>query len=59
MYTVKLIKKNGFDCNWTTLFIGRQYKLISRLEVTNYAVDYIGNYPNVNDQDILELAWEQ
>ncbi|ENQ3107219.1 DUF2247 family protein [Bacillus cereus] len=59
MYTVEIIKKNGFDCNWTTLFIGRQFKLISSLEVTNYAVTYLENNPTVNSEDILELAWEQ
>ena len=59
MYTVDIIKKNKLDNNWTTLFIGRQFKLITSLEVTNYAVAYLENNPNVNDGDILELAWEQ
>jgi hypothetical protein len=59
MYTIEIIKKNKFNYNWITLFIGRQFKLISFTEVTNYAVAYLENNPNVNDQDILELAWEQ
>lgn len=59
MYKIEIIKKNGFNCNWTTLFIGRQFKLISSLEVTNYAVEYLENNPNVNNEFILELAWEQ
>ena len=40
------------------MFIGRQFKLISSLEVTNYAVEYLKNNPNVNNE-FLELAWEQ
>lgn len=41
------------------LFIGRQFKLISSQEVTNYAVNYLGNKFNIKDENILELAWEQ
>ncbi|KUP36569.1 DUF2247 family protein [Bacillus halotolerans] len=59
MYTVEIIKKNEFECNWITLFIGRQFKLISSQEVTNYAVNYLGNNLNIKDENILELAWEQ
>lgn len=54
-----IITKNGFDCNWSTLFVGRQFNLISALEVTNYAVKYLENNPNANNELILELAWEQ
>ncbi|WFE14106.1 DUF2247 family protein [Bacillus atrophaeus] len=43
MYSVQIIKKNEFECNWISLFIGRQFKLISSLEVTNYAVNYVEN----------------
>lgn len=59
MYKIEVIKKNVFDCNWTTLFVGRQLKLISSLEVTKYAVKYLENDPTINDEHILELAWEQ
>lgn len=59
MYTIKIIKKNQFDCNWTTIYIGRQFKLISSLEVTNYATAYLENNPDIENSDILELAWEQ
>ena len=59
IYTIQIIKKNNFNYNWNTLFIGRQYKLITSIEVTNYAVAYLDNNPNVKDDDILELAWEQ
>lgn len=58
MYSVEIIIKNGFNCNWATFFIGRKYKLISTIDVTNYAVRYIENNPAVNDNNILELAWE-
>ncbi|MBR0622538.1 DUF2247 family protein [Bacillus pumilus] len=59
MYKIEIITKNGFDCNWSTLFVGRQFNLISALEVTNYAVKYLENNPNANNELILELAWEQ
>lgn len=59
MYKVEIIKENAFDCNWTTLLVGRRLKLISSLEVTKYAVKYLENDPTVNDDLILELAWEQ
>ena len=59
MYTVKIIEKNQFECNWTTVYIGRQFKLISSLEVTNYATAYLENNPDNENSDILELAWEQ
>ncbi|MDG0764345.1 DUF2247 family protein [Bacillus halotolerans] len=58
MYTVEIIKKNEFECNWITLFIGRQFKLISSQEVTNYA-DYLENNIMIRDGNILELSWEQ
>ncbi|MCL6427819.1 DUF2247 family protein [Bacillus subtilis] len=41
------------------LFIGRQFKLISSQEVTNYAVNYLGNKFNIKDEKILESTWEQ
>ncbi|WP_350252270.1 DUF2247 family protein [Bacillus halotolerans] len=59
MYTVEIIKKNEFECNWITLFIGRKFKLISSQEVTNYAVNHLENNPNIKNENILELAWEQ
>lgn len=59
MYTIKIMKKNEFDCNWTTLFVGRRFKLISSLEVRNYVSAYLENNPNINNKEILELAWEQ
>ncbi|MGE1212375.1 DUF2247 family protein [Bacillus pumilus] len=59
MYKTEIITKNGFDCNWSTLLVGRQFNLISALEVTNYAVKYLESNPNANNELILELAWEQ
>jgi len=59
MYNIDIIKKNGFNCNWTTLYVGRKFKLISSLEVTNYAVKYLENNPNVDNEEILELSWGQ
>lgn len=59
MYKIRIIKENGFDCSWATLFIGRQFKLISPLEVTNYAVKYLEKNTTVDNELILELAWEQ
>ncbi|MCY8208532.1 DUF2247 family protein [Bacillus subtilis] len=59
VYTVEIIKKKEFECNWITLFISRQFKLISSQEVTNYAVNYLVNNPNIKDENIFELAWEQ
>lgn len=59
MYKIRIIKENGFDCSWATLFIGRQYKLISPLEVTKYAVKYLENNVTIDNDFILELAWKQ
>ena len=59
MYKIRLIKNNGFESNWTTLLIGRQFNLISASEVTNYAVDVLENNPNLDNELILELALEQ
>lgn len=42
-----------------TLFISRQFKLISSQDVTNYAVNYLENNPNIKDENIFELPWEQ
>ncbi|MED4808185.1 DUF2247 family protein [Bacillus atrophaeus] len=53
------MKKKEFECNWITFFIGRQFKLIPSLEVTNYAVNYLKNNPNIKDKNILELVCEQ
>jgi len=59
LYKIEIIKKSGFECNWATLFVGRQYNLIPALEVTNYAVEYLENNPHDDNELILELAWEQ
>ncbi|OIS65339.1 hypothetical protein A4A36_13760 [Bacillus subtilis] len=42
-----------------TLFISRQFKLISSQDVTNYAVNYLENNPNIKDENIFELPWEK
>lgn len=57
MYKTELLKRNQFDCNWTTLLIGRQYNLISPEEVTNYAVKYLQCNPHENNKFILDLSW--
>lgn len=59
MYTFKIIEKNQFECNWITVYIGRKFKLISTLEVSNYTTEYLENNPDIENSDILELAWEQ
>ncbi|MDL9993880.1 DUF2247 family protein [Bacillus stercoris] len=41
------------------MFISRQFKLISSQDVTNYAVNYLENNPNIKDENIFELPWEQ
>ncbi|MDK2599756.1 DUF2247 family protein [Bacillus stercoris] len=42
-----------------TLFISRQFKLIFSQDVTNYAVNYLENNPNIKDENIFELPCEQ
>ncbi|MGT4652468.1 DUF2247 family protein [Bacillus cereus] len=58
MYKTEMLKRNQLDCNWNTLLIGRQYKLISPEEVTNYAVEYLECNPHLNHKFTLDLAWD-
>lgn len=59
MYNIDTIKRNGFDCKWATLFIGRQLRVISSVEVINFAVEFLEENTTVNNELILDLAWEQ
>ena len=58
VYRIDIIKNSGFSCNWTTLYVGRKFSLISANEITEFAVEYLKNHTDVNDMNIIELTWE-
>lgn len=58
VYSVDVIKKNGFSYDWITLYVGRKFGLIPANEITKFTVEYLNNHTDVDDMNLIELAWE-
>lgn len=54
---LEVITKNDFYCNWETVYIGRKLKFISAEDVTKYAMKYLDTTEEIDDLNIIELAW--
>lgn len=55
--SIDSFKKNNIECNWRTLYVGLELHLITNIDITNYAIEFLANHPEINNQDIIQLAW--
>ncbi len=63
MILLKYLKLNDFEnmklqYNWNTIYVGIYYNMFSLHIMTDYACELLVNNQNINDNDIIELAWE-
>lgn len=57
-YNLQLLKDNNLECNWNTLYVGRQLGLISHSVVTKFALEIIEYSECFDNELILELTWD-
>ncbi|MEC1581626.1 DUF2247 family protein [Bacillus subtilis] len=50
-------KVHHVNDDWKTLYVGLKQGWINKIEVMNYAVEYLMNHPGVQQEEVLELAW--
>lgn len=50
-------KVHHVNDDWKTLYVGVKQGWINKIEVMNYAVEYLMNHPGVHQEEVLELAW--
>lgn len=55
--TFKTFRAHYVNYEWNTLYVGLKQGWINKMEVMNYAVEYLVDHPNVQQEEILELAW--
>ncbi|WHY24377.1 DUF2247 family protein [Bacillus velezensis] len=55
--TLNTFKVHHVNYDWKTLYVGLKQEWINKIEVMNYAVEYLMNHPVVQQEEILELAW--
>ncbi|MCY7762840.1 DUF2247 family protein [Bacillus spizizenii] len=55
--TLNTFKVHHVNYDWKTLYVGLKQGWINKIEVMNYAVEYLMNHPVVQQEEILELAW--
>ncbi|GEM_PF-1551526 len=57
-YNLQLLKDNNLECNWNTLYVGRQLGLILHSVVAKFALEIVEDNEDFNNELILELAWD-
>ncbi|MFS0574795.1 DUF2247 family protein [Sporosarcina sp. 179-K 3D1 HS] len=55
--SLDIFKQNQISCCWKTVYAGLKTDLLKPSEVASYAVEYLTNHPETNDQNIIQLAW--
>ncbi|MCO4852536.1 DUF2247 family protein [Bacillus vallismortis] len=55
--TLNTFKVHHVNYDWKTLYVGLKQEWINKIEVMNYAVEFMMEHPNVQQEEILELAW--
>lgn len=56
-YSLEIFRNQNLNYNWDTLYVGILTGFLKHSEVTKYAIDFMQQNPGVNNQHILELAW--
>ncbi|MBU2659470.1 DUF2247 family protein [Bacillus cabrialesii] len=55
--TLNTFKVHYVNYDWKTLYVGLKQGWINKIEVMNYAIEYLMNHPGIQQEEILELAW--
>ncbi|MBG9812055.1 hypothetical protein ABD68_10630 [Bacillus endophyticus] len=54
---VDTFKQNKIEYDWRTLYVGLELNLIKYSDITNYAVEFLTNHPEIENQNVIQLAW--
>lgn len=55
--SVDALKQNKIKYDWRTIYVGFKLDIIKHSDIVNYAVEFLTNYPDISNPDIVELAW--
>lgn len=58
IYTIEIFKKYGIEVKWSTIYWGIKNNLLDAKSVSDYAVNFIDDYPDMDSPELLELAWD-
>ncbi|WP_432409619.1 DUF2247 family protein [Wukongibacter sp. M2B1] len=58
IYTIEIFKKFDIQVKWSTIYWGIKNNLLDLKSVSDYAVNFINNYPDIDIPELLELAWD-
>jgi len=56
-YNIDVLKQQNIAYSWGTLYVGLELGVIDHSHRTHYAIEYVEMFPDVEDANILELAW--
>lgn len=54
---VDTFKQNKIKYDWRTLYMGLELDLIKYSDITNYAVEFLTDRPETENQYVIQLAW--
>ncbi|MEI3613624.1 DUF2247 family protein [Pseudogracilibacillus sp. SO30301A] len=55
--SLDVFKQNNIKYDWRTLYVGFKLNKLKKSDISNYAVEFLVAHPDVNNKDIVELAW--
>ncbi|MBU8773147.1 DUF2247 family protein [Cytobacillus oceanisediminis] len=55
--SVDIFKHNKINYDWRTLYVGMKMDVIKINDITNYAVEFLANHHEINNPNIIQLAW--
>ncbi|WP_111291160.1 DUF2247 family protein [Bacillus safensis] len=56
-YSIEVLKTYNIHYDWKTIYVGINLDLISYVEISKYAVEFLTNHTECENSLILELAW--
>lgn len=56
-YSIEVLKQQNIPYSWDTLYVGLEIGVIDHKDLMHYAIEYLEVVPDVEDTNILELAW--
>ncbi|WP_176343426.1 DUF2247 family protein [Priestia aryabhattai] len=56
-YSIEVLKQQNIPYSWDTLYVGLEIGVIDYKDLMHYAIEYLEVVPDVEDTNILELAW--
>lgn len=56
-FSVDVFKENKINYDWRTLYEGLKLDVIKYSDITDYAVEFLANHPDISTHNIIQLAW--